>query len=142
LRCCFSIRRPALFRYFFAYGFRIAGCSGAVVLAALVAWNCEAFSVWSIIAVILALPLGLILGQLCLWPPLFWVGSLVNGSPFHEGDTVRVLVGPNRNRVGQIYEIWKSRNQVRVQLDERAEKDVTDVFMYNEVCREKNVERG
>lgn len=73
---------------------------------------------------------------LLLWPWVFATGGKINGSPFHEGDLVHVLVGPYRDRVGRIYEMWPSRNQVRVEIDEQAKKDVTDVFGYNEaVCR-------
>ena len=59
----------------------------------------------------------------------------LNGAPFHEGDMVRILTGPHRDRVCRIYALWSERGQVRVDLGESAAKDVTDVFSYVEICR-------
>jgi hypothetical protein len=130
--------KPSPIQYFFGHGLKVSMCVGAMVVAVLVGWSCGAFSIWAAIAVLVALPLGCILGSLFLGPFVFAVGSKINGSPFHEGDLVHILVGPYRDRVGHIYEMWPSRNQVRVEIGEQAEKDVTDVFSYNEICRERD----
>jgi hypothetical protein len=68
--------------------------------------------------------------------PIFRLGAKLNGAPFHVGDPVRILMGPHRNRVTRIYEIWKERGQVRVELDQQARESVKDVFEFTQVCRE------
>ena len=52
------------------------------------------------------------------------------------GDRVQILAGPHRDRVFRVYEVWDERCQVRVDLDEEAKKEFTDVFSYTQVCRE------
>jgi hypothetical protein len=133
--------KPSVIRYFFGHGFAVSMCVGALVVTVLVGWSCGAFSIWATIAVLIALPLGGVLGALFLWPFVFAIGSKINGSPFHADDLVHILVGPHRDRVGRICEMWPSRNQVRVQISEQAEKDVADVFSYNEICRERDVNK-
>jgi ribosomal protein L24 len=54
-----------------------------------------------------------------------------------EGDLVQILIGQHRGHVGRIYEIWPSRKQVRVEVTEQMAEDVTDVYFYNEVCRQR-----
>jgi len=125
-------------QYFLAaHGLKLAACGGAVILAVVVGWACGGFSFWSVIAVFLAVPMGSVLGLLFLSPLIGAVVSKINGAPFHLGDAVRILVGPYRDRVGYIYAMWIERNQVRVELNEQAKNDVTDVFGYNEICRER-----
>ncbi len=51
---------------------------------------------------------------------------------------VYLLVGRYRGRIWCIYEMWPSRNQVRVEIDEEAARTVTDVFSYTEVCRHRS----
>ncbi len=128
--------RPSILNHLFARGFAIAGVAGALALAVAVACMAESRSLWAVIAVIAALPLGGLLGLLFLWPLLFRIGGWVNGAPFQEGDTVRVLVGRHRGRVGPVYEVWASRGQVRVQLDPQAAQNVTDVFSDNQLLRQ------
>jgi hypothetical protein len=67
---------------------------------------------------------------------LYEYGARLNGAPFEIGDRVRILVGPHRDRVVGIYELWDQRAQVRVNLDSETKEKVTDVFSYNEICRE------
>src|SRR5688572_26591745 len=59
----------------------------------------------------------------------------INGGPFHKGDTVRVLGGRYRDQIGQIYEEWEVREQVRVYLGPEAKHRVRDVFSSIELCR-------
>jgi len=94
------------------------------------------FWLWFLVTMLVSLPLGWMLGALCVWPFVAVVASKLNGAPFQEGDAVRVLAGPHRDRVLEVYTIWHERHQVRAWLDEEHKKDVTDVFNYHEVCRE------
>lgn len=106
----------------------------------------ETFSEWSLLlpffgVVSLAAFLGYFLALLLGWfvfGPLYYARGLKNGAPFHEGDLVRVLVGPHRDRVVRVYEVWESRDEVRVELGEQERKDVTDVFSPYQICRERD----
>ncbi len=130
--------RPYKIQYFLAHGTKIAAVGGALILGAVVAWTCGDFSFWGIVAVLAALALGAILGMLFLWPLILVVCSFLNGQPFREGDWVRILVGPHRDRVVRVYQVWKERDEVRVELGEQEAKDVKDVFSNVEVCRERD----
>ncbi len=55
---------------------------------------------------------------------------------FAEGDHVSILVGPNKGHTGRVYELWTERGQLRVEIDDQSKKDVTDVYMLNEICKE------
>lgn len=59
----------------------------------------------------------------------------INGSPYHEGDRVHILVGQHKGKIARVYSIWDERQSVRVHVDEQARRDVKDVFSYLEVCR-------
>ena len=76
-------------------------------------------------------------GALVVWPIVARIGSRINGAPWSEGDLVQILIGKHRGHVGRIYEIWPSRDQVRVEINEQTKSDVTDVYFFNEVCRER-----
>jgi hypothetical protein len=69
--------------------------------------------------------------------PLYYFRARLNGAPFRVGDRVRILVGPHRDRIVQVYDVWGERRQVRVDLDAQTEKDVTDVFSFTQICRER-----
>lgn len=129
---------PSPIRYFFVYGFKVSMCIGAIILAVGVGSVCDQFSLWAVIAVLVAVPLGCILGALFLWPFIFHIGSKVNGVPFHNGELVHILAGRYRDSVGHIYAIWKERNSVLVDLGEQAEKDGPHEFGFNEICRERD----
>ena len=43
--------------------------------------------------------------------PIALYRSRINGAPFHKGDLVHILVGPHRDRVVRVYEVWESRLQ-------------------------------
>ena len=107
------------------------------VLATIVAVSCGAFSIWTVLAILPALPLGALFGMFILWPIIQIICRSLNGAPFHPGDMVRILAGKHRDRVVRVYEIWPSRGQVRVELGEQEEKAVKDVFMDIQVCRER-----
>ena len=68
--------------------------------------------------------------------PLYCLGRWLAGGPFQVGDRVRILIGPHRERVVEVYEVWESRCEVRVRLDAKAEKEVRDVFSFTQVFRE------
>ena len=92
----------------------------------------------SIIAVAAAAPLGLLLGYFFFGYPLYLVGKRLNGGPFHEGDWVRILSGPHKNRLVRVYEVWSQRNQIRVDLGEHAKAQFRDVFSILQVYREQS----
>ena len=129
--------KPSPIRYFLGYGLKVSMGFGALFLAVLVALACEAFSIWTAIAVLVALPLGCILGALFVWPFLFRIGK-VNGAPFQKGELVHILAGRYRDRVGPIDAVWKERNSVLVDLGEQTKKDGPHEFSYNEICRERD----
>lgn len=68
--------------------------------------------------------------------PLYYIGDRLAGAPFRVGDRVRILIGPHRDRIVEIYEVWESRRQIRVILDAESEREVRDVFSFTQVCRE------
>jgi transcription antitermination factor NusG len=68
------------------------------------------------------------------------VAVWTNGGPFHKGDTVRILVGPHEGRVSRVYEEWKERNQVKVDLGAELSRKVEDVFSFIELKRERGAE--
>ena len=144
-------RRPSWLQYFFArdwplkaylWGAALAGLWVAINAAHPSAemfrdWQFDlAFGILIIVAPVLAYFLALLFGVLFV-PPIYQLLGKLNGAPFQVGDQVRILVGPHRDRVVPIYAVWKDRLQVRVELDEQAKKDVTDVFSHTQVCREK-----
>jgi len=88
-----------------------------VVLGAAIGWLC-----------------GGIAGAFILGPFYVAVGKL-NGAPFQPGDQVQILAGPHRDHVFRVYEVWEVRNQVRVDLGEKAVANFSDVFSSNEICR-------
>jgi hypothetical protein len=127
---------PHTIQYVLAHGEKIAAIGGGLVLGTVVALACEAFSLWAVVATLTALPLGSIAGMVLIWPVILTVGAFLNGAPFHAGDMVHILVGPHRDRMVRIYDVWGPRSQVRVELGEQEKKEVTDVFWNIEVCRQ------
>jgi hypothetical protein len=142
--------KPIKIKYLLAHGFALSTWGGSVLLTDWVVSICYPaidligkgrLSRWYLLSVLVgvlvAIPLGWILGGVILWPLVSSVGRTVNGAPYAKGDQVRILIGAHRDRLVRVYEVWPSRHQVRVELDEQAKMTVKDVFMYNEVCREK-----
>jgi len=138
--------KPTRLQYALARGFILSTCASALLMAGIVAWRLLptasllpglplSFWLYFLFACFTALPLGWMFGALLIWPFVESVASKVNGAPFHEGESVRVLSGPHRDRVLELYEIWHERHQVRAWLGEQPGKDVTDVFDYHQICR-------
>ncbi|MDX1945727.1 MAG: hypothetical protein SFU86_10050 [Pirellulaceae bacterium] len=95
-------------------------------------WSIVLFPVAACLGAVLgAFPGGMFLGIVLRW--IEWR----NGAPFHEGDEVVILSKRYPGRVTRIYEVWAERHEVRVELDERAREDVTDVFSFLDVCRRR-----
>ena len=65
----------------------------------------------------------------------YYVITRMNGAPFRKGDVVQILVGEYQGHIAGVYEEWRDRKQVRVDLGDQAAKDVKDVFSLNELCR-------
>jgi hypothetical protein len=95
-------------------------------------WLC--FGVAMLIAPVFIFFCGLPLGFI-IFGPLFYLADKIAGAPFQVGDRVRILVGPHRDRIVEVYDVWQSRRQIRVWLDSEAEKNVTDVFGNSQVRR-------
>jgi len=145
-QCRKSPVRASRIHYIVAHSLKLTGwCSIAAFLALFWAPSAPALLTAPsamdifvfVLATLAAVPLGMIFGGVLLCPFVHVIGSKINGAPFREGDRVRILVGPHRDRIASVYAVWKERNQVRVALDEQAYKDVKDVFGLTQVCREK-----
>ncbi|MFQ5962438.1 MAG: hypothetical protein ACE5MG_13695 [Candidatus Methylomirabilales bacterium] len=96
-----------------------------------------------IVFVLMALLAGFLCALIIAWPIVGIISGLqaeLNGAPFHVGDRVRILVGPHRDRVVEVYEVWDERRQVRVELGEVERNQVEDVFSFGSVCREAGSE--
>ena len=97
------------------------------------------FALLFIISIVIAPVLAFFLSLPCasvFLGPIYQLRARLNGAPFHVGDRVRILVGPKRDRVVQIYDVWTERSQVRVRLEAQAMRDVSDVFSFTQICRE------
>ncbi len=81
--------------------------------------------------------LGFFLSLLTAWPVLgpFYAGLESRYGPYAVGDSVQILVGPHRGRNVRVYDVWASRRQLRVELDDAAREQVTDVFWFEQVLR-------
>ena len=58
-----------------------------------------------------------------------------NGGPFKVGDSVRILIGPHKDKICKVYSTWQ-HNEVRVKLDSAAEKDFSDIFSGDKLFKE------
>lgn len=99
-------------------------------------------NLFNIAVIVLAVPIigyfsALLIGFFILGPILYSRG-LKNGAPFHKGDLVRILVSPHRDRLVRVYEVWESRDQVRVELGAKEEEEVKDVFSFTQICKEQD----
>jgi hypothetical protein len=141
--------KPLRLQYFMASHLgKLAGGVGVVTWVGCVAVNslldpAEYFKDMTalfglLLAMLSAAAAGFVTGYLVLGRILFLICAKVNGGPFEKGDKVRILTGPHRDRVTLVYDVWASHGRVRVALDELSKKDATDVFMYHEICREKD----
>lgn len=144
------MKEPTIIHYAFARNWPLKGYFGAWGIAGIVMAvsvcepNREMFKDWVfcvffivslLVAPVLFVFFSLIVGPF-VFVPLYYIGHRMAGAPFHVGDRVRVLVGPHRDLVVEIYDVWESRSQVRVKLDEQAKTEVNDVFDFTQVFRE------
>ena len=136
---------PSRWKYVLAHTFGLITGASSLLFAVYVGWYCSfnfgsvVGAFWLLCALLIALPLGWLLGflALCVCGPLiFHFIARTNGAPFQAGDWVRILSGSHRDQIVCIYAIWEERGQVRVELDEQAKQDYTDVFSYHEICRD------
>jgi hypothetical protein len=144
----FDEMRPTLRQRFFASNaiFWLAALAGALV----VAWQLIPATQPSLASVFwtsLLVCAGGVLGIfLAVFPGMFVLGPLmhgvarINGSPFEVGDEVMILSGKHAGQIAKIYELWKERGQVRVELGEAERNAVTDVYSETQVCRQRLVE--
>jgi hypothetical protein len=142
--------KPKPIHYFFAKDWPIKGYFGAWAVAGVVMvvsecqpsramlgdWSyCALFIMALLVAPIFFAFLSIPVAFLFLGP-FYHLGDRLAGAPFRVGDRVRILVGPHRDRVVEVYAVWDSRRQIRVWLDAELEKKVRDVFSFTQVCRE------
>jgi hypothetical protein len=136
--------KPGFLNYFFAHAIRIAVHGGGLVLSILVVrayWqDCMApYDAWLIFYLLAAFAayylLGMILGVMVFGPLLCLLARKVNGAPFAVDDRVMILAGPHKGKVVSVYELWKSRGELRVYLGEEEKKEVTDVLGDYQVWR-------
>ena len=99
----------------------------------------QPYDVWLILHTLLAFVayhlLGMLLGVMFLWRFVGLLAIKLNGGPFAIGDRVFILAGPHKGEVGTVYELWKSRFQLRVFLNEEEKKKVKDVLGDHQVWR-------
>ena len=99
-------------------------------------WSfCALFIVSILLAPLLFIFLSLPISFLVL-VPAYYLGDRLAGAPFRVGDHVRILIGPYRDRVVEVYDVWDSRRQVRVRLNPQLEREVRDIFSFTQVLRE------
>ena len=139
--------KPSKLQYLLARGYVRSTCTTATIVAAvaarqigpsLAAMRDVSFLFYYVAAIVLIWPLGWFLGAFCVWPFVMALTNKLNGAPFQNGDLIHILVGPHRDRVAHIYDVWPTRNQARVELGEKEKKAVTDVFDYTDICRERS----
>jgi hypothetical protein len=81
----------------------------------------------------LSLPLAWIVGE-----PLDQYVTRLNGAPFQPGDRIRILVGPHRDCVVRVYDVWDSRSLVRVELGRSSGRTAEDIYSFTQICRERD----
>ncbi len=139
--------RPARIQYFMASHLgKVAGGTGVLLGTACVVINTAidpatylpepSALLGLLLACLCAAGVGFLSSYFILGRILFLIFSRING-PFAAGDIVRILCSRHRDRVTRVYDVWASRGQVRVDLGEDAKRNLTDVLMYHEICRER-----
>jgi hypothetical protein len=111
-----------------------------ILLEPLASWRDAVWFAWF---VLLALFLGFTLAIFPGWfiiGPLFYDREMKNGGPFKVEDTVRILSGPQKGRISRVYATWQG-NLLRVELDEKATEDFSDVFSPMELLREESAQQ-
>ena len=89
--------------------------------------------------------LGYFVSILVGWPvlaPMYYDRSLKNGEPFHIGDMVQVLVGPHRDRIVRVENVfdiadWAGAHRIQVDLGAQV-KEGDRVFGSTQVLRVKS----
>lgn len=138
--------KPVFHHYIVAHTARISILIGMIVTVALALSEAHIHETWlwewplfwrMFLVTIPAAGIGYLTGVLFLWPVLGRIALWIQGWPFQEGDEVVLLAGKNRGRMAQVYEVWESRGQVRVELGKQARRKCTDVFCAVLVTRAK-----
>lgn len=114
-------------------GGTIVACEPAAAISA-GPWNTLLFLAALVLAVLLGF-VGSTIATLPILGPMYWAQGLRNGAPYEPGDVVLILVGPHRGTVTGVWDVWPSRNQIRLDLGDEAREKVVDVFCYTEVLR-------
>jgi hypothetical protein len=138
--------KPRFYHYIVAHYFAIVSQVGGVFLVSANSVACA--SLWDaprsfsscalfVVAVAAAYPLGAFLfsfaGGLLYYPIVCWL----MGAPFSAGDSVVILTGRRKGQRTVIYEVWASRNQIRLRLSDDERESVADVYSYHQVVKTK-----
>src|SRR5262245_2694457 len=100
--------------------FALAASLGISIVVAVCQPSTAMFRDWQfallfLVSIIVAPVLAFFLSLPCAFMflgPVYFLRAKLNGAPFQVGDRVRILVGPHRDRVVQIYDVWTERRQV------------------------------
>jgi hypothetical protein len=143
--------KPRFYHYCGAHLTAIVCQAGGVFLVSVVAVACAGLFTGSpdvlsvlegIVAIAAAYGLGALLGILILGRLFYPIVRWLAGAPFAVGDKVMILRGPRIRKIAEVYEVWDSRDQVRLRLSNEECEVVADVFSYYEVLRVKEPQGG
>jgi hypothetical protein len=117
---------------------RVAFWGSSVALATVFAVRLHFSAMHLVPAVLVGAMAGFAVTYFILY--LAWhLRARLNGAPFQIGDSVQILTRRHYGIVTTVYEEWRERHQIRVELGEEAKKSVEDVFSLIEVARAKNI---
>jgi hypothetical protein len=91
---------------------------------------------WTILAALALTAMGFVIGVAFLWQVIGQIALRLQGWPFKVGEAVEVLTGNHAGTVGEIYEIWESRSQVRLRIGSAEAERVEDVFSGINITRQ------
>ena len=72
--------------------------------------------------------------------PLYYNRGLKNGGPFQEGDVVKIITGPYRDKVVNVYSSWQG-DSVRVMLGQSEKEKFQDIFSSTQLIRVNDTEK-
>jgi hypothetical protein len=88
------------------------------------------------LALVLGILSSLLIGCFVIRPMNYYC-AVKNGAPFREGDLVRILARPHRDRIVRVCQVCESSQWVRVELGKGETKGEEDVFPFSTICIEQ-----
>ena len=100
------------------------------------AWNLLRLLVWIVTSLVLGVLSSLVICLMVrlMLEPIVHIRERINGAPFREGDSVRILSKPHRDRVVRVYASWEG-SSVRVDLGQDERDKRKDIFYPWELLR-------